>query len=198
MKRLCVLYDEKCGLCYELKNWVARQPAFLELSFVPAGSPEAGRMFPGLVNPGRPEELIAISDEGGVYRDTHAYIMCLYALQEYREWAMRLSTPALMPLARQAFRFISRNRSRLSDWLGMDGEARLATRLKKEMPPVCDLRKTESETHCPFCKTAIPKEQAVYCPECGAIHHRECWIGNDYHCSIFGCSPEDKRAGVSG
>jgi predicted DCC family thiol-disulfide oxidoreductase YuxK len=188
-KRLFVLYDDKCGLCLELKRWAAMQPAFLELVFLPAGSQEALRLFPGLATPGRPEELIVISDEGGVYRDVRAYIMCLYALMEYREWAMRLSSPTLMPLARQAFQLVSRNRGRLSAWLGTE-ETRLAAKLQQQPPPLCNIRQ---EGHCPFCKSPVQQTDSVFCPECSAIHHRECWIANNYRCSIFGCAPEIER-----
>ena len=48
-------------------------------------------------------ELVVVDDSGGVYRNGSAWIMCLYALREYREWSLRLATPALFPLARQAF-----------------------------------------------------------------------------------------------
>jgi hypothetical protein len=36
---------------------------------------------------------------------------------EYRDWASRLTHPLLMPLARQAFAALSRNRHFISNWL---------------------------------------------------------------------------------
>src|SRR4029079_2746171 len=128
---------------------------------------------PELATPGRPEELIVISDEGGIYRDTQAYIMCLYALIEYREWSMRLATPALMPLARKAFHLIAKNRLRISELLNLEGD-KLAQQLNSVPPPFCDYR-----IHCPYCKGSVQEKDAVHCPECSAIHHRECWIRND-------------------
>jgi predicted DCC family thiol-disulfide oxidoreductase YuxK len=193
MKRLTVLYDEKCGLCEDLKNWASRQPAYVELRFVPAGSQEAFRLYPQLVTPGgRPSEMIVVGDDGGVYRDAQAYIMCFYALENYREWALRLSTPTLMPLARQAFRFLSRNRRQISDWFGLEGETRLARKLKMEMPPLCEFNKPTSGIQCPYCRAKVRPGDGVFCPECGAIHHRDCWITNGYRCSIFGCTPEKR------
>jgi predicted DCC family thiol-disulfide oxidoreductase YuxK len=190
MKRLYILYDDRCGFCREVKFWAERQPAFLELIFLPAGSPRANKLFPELAPSGRPEELIVVSDEGGIYRDTQAYIMCLYALMEYREWSLRLATPALMPLARKAFHLISKNRLRISELLNMEGD-KLVERLNGEPPPFCDYR-----IHCPYCKASVQPKDAVHCPECSTIHHRECWIRNDYHCSIFGCA-EKHLQGVS-
>ena len=58
-----------------------------------------------------------VSDEGHIYRDSSAWIMCLYALEDYREWSLRLASPALRPFARQAFAFVSKHRSSISQWL---------------------------------------------------------------------------------
>jgi hypothetical protein len=43
--------------------------------------------------------------------------MCLYALEEYRDWALRLASPLLLPLARQAFETLSKNRQAISRWI---------------------------------------------------------------------------------
>jgi predicted DCC family thiol-disulfide oxidoreductase YuxK len=139
MRRLFVLYDERCGLCSWARRWLARQPAFLELSFLPAGSALAAARFPGLVRPGRPEELVVVSDDGGVYRDGSAWIMCLYALQEYREWSLRLAGPTLFPLARQAFALVSRQRGRVSRWLNLASEVEIAETLRHVPEPPCVL-----------------------------------------------------------
>ncbi len=197
MKRLYILYDRQCGICRELMAWMKIQPAYLELHLMPSDSPDAMKTFPEFAKPGKPEELIVISDEGAVYRDVQAYIMCLYALEEYREWAMRLASPALLPLARQACRFLSRNRAKLSDWLGMEKESRLAERLQAEWIPPCNRKeKVEGNRVCPFCHGPVNLRDAVYCPECSCIHHRECWVANNYHCSIFGCDPAGKFQGA--
>ena len=78
-----------------------------------------------------------ISDEGGVYRGADAWIMCLYALVEYREWALRLSAPALKPFARGAFALVSASRKQVSSWLHLAPEGELAEELRKADPPRC-------------------------------------------------------------
>lgn len=115
MKMLYVLFDESCGLCLRLKEWLEAQPALVELRLLPAGGDEASQVFPGLYSAG--QELVVISDEGDVYRGNQGWIMCLWALAEYRELAYRLSTPVLLPLARAAFSALSRHRRELSAWL---------------------------------------------------------------------------------
>jgi predicted DCC family thiol-disulfide oxidoreductase YuxK len=120
------------------RQWLARQPAFVELTFVPAGSEPAEQLFPGLSRPGVPEELVVVSDDGAVYRDSHAWIMCLYALQDYREWSFRLAQPALLPLARQAFALFSRNRGRISRWLQLASETETAETLHHVVAPPCE------------------------------------------------------------
>jgi predicted DCC family thiol-disulfide oxidoreductase YuxK len=138
MRRLYVLYDARCGLCSWARRWLMQQALFIELTFVPAGSERAGVLFPGLTQPGVPEELVVVSDDGAVYRDERAWIMCLYALQDYREWSLRLAQPALLPLARQAFALLSRNRGRISRWLQLASEAEIVETLHHVVAPRCE------------------------------------------------------------
>ena len=123
MNKLTVLYDAHCEFCRHCRRWLDRQPKFLDLVFIPAGSNAAQRRFPDLQNVKHVEELTVISDTGGVYRNAHAWIMCLYALREYREWSATLAHPAMLPLAKGAFHLLSRNRSWISRWLGPSDEA---------------------------------------------------------------------------
>jgi predicted DCC family thiol-disulfide oxidoreductase YuxK len=108
------------------------------LVFVAAGTARARRLFPTLSRPGTPEELVVVSDAGAVYRDADAWILCLYALRDYRSWALRLAQPALRPLARQAFHLFSQNRHRLSRLLNREGGEELAERLRAAGPAVCE------------------------------------------------------------
>jgi len=101
MKSLTVLYDARCGRCRRIRRWLAGQAGFVPILFVDAGSAEARRRFPSL-DPARTlAELTAVDDEGGVYRGAKAWILCLWALERFRGWAMRLATPSLWPRARE-------------------------------------------------------------------------------------------------
>ncbi len=137
MQRLTILYDARCGLCSWARRWARRQPAFVELIFLAADSPEARRRFPDLARPDEPEELVVVSDEGGVYRSDDAWIMCLYALEDFREWSLRLAVPSLRPLARQAFALVSRSRRSISHWLGLMPDAELVDTLSRIEAPAC-------------------------------------------------------------
>jgi len=138
MERLYVLYDARCGLCSWAKRWLMRQHTLIDLRFIPAGSTVAERLFPGLDRPGEPtEELVVVSDQGAVYRDGSAWIMCLFALEAYRDWANRLAHPLLRPLARQAFALLSRQRSRISRWLSLASEVEIAETLSQVSAPAC-------------------------------------------------------------
>ena len=134
MNKLTVLYDAKCGFCVKCRWWIAGQPKLLEVEMLPSGGPDALARYPELnVN----DELIAIDDEGGVYRGTAAWLMCLWALEDYREWAERLSTPALMPLARGAFAVLSAGRKKISKWFSLASEDELTEALRRAEPPRC-------------------------------------------------------------
>jgi hypothetical protein len=80
-------------------------------------SDEAQRRFPGIDALKPDEQLLVISDEGAVYRGANAWIMSLWALENYREHAQRLAHPALLPLAKLVCELLSRNRFFLSDAL---------------------------------------------------------------------------------
>jgi len=124
MEKLYVLYDPRCELCTRLKDWLLAQRSWVGLCLIPAGSTKAEKLFPELKQIASENDLVVISDEGQVYKNDRAWIMALYALEEYRDWARRLAHPLLLPLARQAFAAISRNRYALSRWFaGADPQA---------------------------------------------------------------------------
>lgn len=137
MRRMYVLYDPGCGLCSRVRRWMEGQPMFLDIEFIPATSAKAARWFPTLATPGAPEELIVVGDDGSVYRDDSAWIMCLYGLVEFRAWSYRLSRPAVMPFAREAFGLLSHHRRRISRWLGLLSDADLVEALRRETTPRC-------------------------------------------------------------
>ena len=112
MHTLTVLYDARCNLCSHLRAWLEAQPAYVELAFVPAGSPEARRRFPALDHAVTTSELTVISDDGAVYIEAKAFLMCLWALRDYRAWSLRLSSPDMLPLARRVVLWVAQNRFR--------------------------------------------------------------------------------------
>jgi predicted DCC family thiol-disulfide oxidoreductase YuxK len=114
MSKLTVLYDTRCRICLRRRNWLEAQSAFLELEFVSRTSPEVRRRFPSLAALDRTDELVVIDNEGGVYRGPSAFVICLYALRDYREVSLWLGQPALLPLARWAFQVLSERRGLLS------------------------------------------------------------------------------------
>ncbi|MFJ3500752.1 MULTISPECIES: thiol-disulfide oxidoreductase DCC family protein [unclassified Streptomyces] len=100
VKRLTVLYDADCPLCVHLRHWLLRQRQLVPLDLVPAGSQEARRRFPDLDHAATLREITVIGDRGQVYRETAAWIVCLWALAEHRPRAHWLATPAGQPFAR--------------------------------------------------------------------------------------------------
>jgi predicted DCC family thiol-disulfide oxidoreductase YuxK len=137
MQKLYVLYDPKCELCCRLKNWILVQRSWIGLAVLEAGSPKAKHLFPELDQIATKDDLAVISDEGAVYLNDRAWIMVLYAMVEYRDWAARLTHPLLMPLARQAFAALSKNRHALSRWLGSDDPESLADELRQVQLEPC-------------------------------------------------------------
>jgi hypothetical protein len=92
-----------------------KQAAFVLLVFIALQSGEVRKRFPGIDVLKPAEQLLVISDDGSVYRGACAWIMCLWALQDYREHAQRMANPVLLPFAQIVCELLSRNRFYLSD-----------------------------------------------------------------------------------
>lgn len=146
MEKLYVLYDPKCELCCRLKNWLLVQRSSIGLALMEAGSEKAQKLFPGLDRIATASDLIVVSDEGSVYLNERAWIMVLYALVEYRDWASRLAHPLLMPLARQAYAALSRNRYFLSRALNAAQPEEIAAELRNITLETCELPAGHSPT----------------------------------------------------
>jgi predicted DCC family thiol-disulfide oxidoreductase YuxK len=101
-RSLVVLYDPDCGLCRSARRWLESRDQLVPLFFVPAGSPQARRAFPGLDHDATLREITVVADTGDVYVGDAAWLTCLWALAGYRELAERLARPHLLPLARRA------------------------------------------------------------------------------------------------
>ena len=117
MQSLTVFCDGKCDLCHACRQWLSSQPKFLDLRFVAFQSEEATAILPALADYQPDRQLIVLSDDGRLYLGDGAWIMCFYALVDYREWAQRLATPALRSLAKRLCKAISKHRLALSAWV---------------------------------------------------------------------------------
>ncbi|HWQ32643.1 MAG TPA: DCC1-like thiol-disulfide oxidoreductase family protein [Blastocatellia bacterium] len=101
MRTLTVLFDANCNLCCRIRNWLQAQTKYVDLDFVAAGSAEAAARYPLLDHAATLKELTVVSDTGEYWRGAKAWLICLWALRDYRGWAIRFSSPELMPLARR-------------------------------------------------------------------------------------------------
>ncbi len=152
MKTLYVLFDSDCGFCIRCIRWLSKQPKFIPMKYFPRAAAIVNEKFPNIIDPQKLDEMIVIADDGAVYRGTSAYIICLYALRNYREWALRLTSPILKPLARIAFSKIAQNRLRISRWFNLSTDNCLATELRtSHIHTTCD------HSTCPTPTNLIPK-----------------------------------------
>ncbi|MFG2045853.1 thiol-disulfide oxidoreductase DCC family protein [Micromonospora sp. NPDC048935] len=110
-----VLFDAACPLCRAARRWLSTRAQLVPLEFVPAGSAEARRRFPGLDHDATLRDLTVIADTGEVYAGDGAWFACLWALADHRSTAERLARPHLLPLARQAVATASAIRERVRD-----------------------------------------------------------------------------------
>ncbi len=130
---ITILYDAACGLCTFAKDWMRRQVPLVGLQFVAAGSEEAQHAFPQL----SAGELAVVADTGEVWFGNRGWIVCLWALRDYRDLAFRLTSPALLLMAREAFTAVSGNRLALSSLLRLRSERDFEQQLRKVAAPRC-------------------------------------------------------------
>jgi predicted DCC family thiol-disulfide oxidoreductase YuxK len=115
VRHLTVLYDGACALCIRCADFLAESRTFVPLEILSCQSRSARERF-GAV-PWLGEELVCVSDEGDVWIGPAAFLVCMWALADYREWSYRLSGPALAPLAERFFVAISSQRARIASLL---------------------------------------------------------------------------------
>ncbi|HCN27937.1 MAG TPA: hypothetical protein DIT64_03965 [Verrucomicrobiales bacterium] len=141
MHTLTIFYDARCGLCSQVRHWLLAQPAHVRLEFLPYDSPEAARRLPGLRHLRADREIVVLADSGEVWQGAGAWIMCLWALREYRSWSARLAAPAMQAAARRVVEWISCHRVGLSRLLRMKSDADLlSAAAQAPEAPACAVR----------------------------------------------------------
>jgi predicted DCC family thiol-disulfide oxidoreductase YuxK len=117
IRRLTVLYDAQCGLCQRARGWLESRPAYVQLEFLPAGSPGARERYPRLDAAATLAVLHVVSDDGRVWSGARAWVMCLWALRETRSLSLRLSGPLSIAVAQSIVARLSEGRYTLSEVL---------------------------------------------------------------------------------
>lgn len=111
-KALKVLYDPECALCRRCCDWMQHQQSYVSLTFLPCTANAVRAEYSAL--PWLGDELIVIGDGGEVWIGPAAFLTCLWALVDYREWSFRLSGPTFSALAQRFFMVISAQRHKLA------------------------------------------------------------------------------------
>jgi hypothetical protein len=68
--------------------------------------------------PGYGRELVVVADTGAYWVGSDAFLVCLWALDDYRAHAMTLANPLLRPFAGVFFGLVSETRPLLSALFG--------------------------------------------------------------------------------
>lgn len=114
LRSVTVLYDAGCAVCRRAREWLAAQPQSVPLSFVPAASPQARTLFPGLDPAATLRDLTVVAADGRVWHAESAWVVALWCLTEHRALAERLAQPALLPTVRTAVAAIGAGRHTVS------------------------------------------------------------------------------------
>jgi len=132
---ITVVYDASCGLCTRAKEWITQQTPLVDVQFVAADSATSRKRFPQLAA----EELAVVADTGEVWFGDHAWIVCLWALRDFRDLAFRLTSPLLLLMAREAFTLVSKNRHAVSRLLSLESEREIEQQLRTVVALKCQI-----------------------------------------------------------
>lgn len=130
MNTLYILYDDTCPHSLRHREWLAKQGSIVCLRFLPHRAEEVSCRFPGIEVHLTPRDFTTVSDDGQLWTGPAAAVMCLFALEQYREFAERLAHPTLLPYARTALELLSRDVFEMKCLLRRSTHAELAEALR--------------------------------------------------------------------
>jgi predicted DCC family thiol-disulfide oxidoreductase YuxK len=134
ISRLTVLYDERCALCVRCRDWMLSQDALVPLDFLASHSIRAVQLY-GRVIPWLGDELVVVGDGGEVWVGPAAFLVCLWALADYREWSHRLAGDTFSKVAVKFFATLSKKRRWIAEWLEHPGCSDERCRIAHAAPP---------------------------------------------------------------
>lgn len=134
---LTIFHDPRCGLCAKSKTWLSAEPKRIHVEFLAYDSAEATARFPGLLTLGADRDVVVLADDGRWWQGTAAWLTCLWATHQYRDWSFRLASPLLQPLVRKAVHLLSENRLTLSRLMNLRTDEALASAMHSLPDPNC-------------------------------------------------------------
>lgn len=117
IKKITVLYDERCTFCVGVARRLRAEPAFVTLEVLPMRYAVKEGPYSTLAPLIESGKFVVIANEKEVYLDTKARLMVLWALKKYREYSHILASPLLFWAVDLAFECISANRHFLSAFI---------------------------------------------------------------------------------
>ena len=118
-EKLTVFFDAQCGMCVRAASWLEREPCYFPVELLPMQSREARDRYPEIAAELDNGTFVVLDDRGGVYLESSARLMLLYATRRYRPLSLKLSHPALRPLVDRFLNAVGQNRYRISRLLGL-------------------------------------------------------------------------------
>jgi predicted DCC family thiol-disulfide oxidoreductase YuxK len=193
LSSLTVFYDSNCGFCCSCRDWLTGQPQYLQLEFISFQSQRARALCPDLGDELFKQDLVVRDNLGGFYTGADAFVMVLYACQEYRQWSLTLSSSALKPLARLFFKKLSKNRrglSRLTQYFRPVRDDELDPMDCRSGRCAADddspLRELRCAQMCSYCRDCLDDTNTLICDQCQTTMHPACYTELGA-CPSLGC-----------
>ena len=111
---ITVFYDNQCVFCVRCMQWMKKQKSLIPVDFYPMHDQRTQHKYIHLKKHFARDQFVVEDSNGGVYVDTDARIMCLYALARYRDLSYKIAEPNARKMADKFFDIISKNRMIIS------------------------------------------------------------------------------------
>lgn len=116
--RAVVIYDGTCGLCQGSVGWVSRRARPDAFEFLPCQAPERHARYPAIAEATCMEAIQLVLPDGRVLGGADALPEILRRLRGWRWAAALFRLPGAGLVAPLAYRWIARNRYRISCAIG--------------------------------------------------------------------------------
>ncbi len=109
-----VYFDGECGMCRRLMHWYMAQPLEIEPHFIPYQKALVDVAFPELEGYDPQEQMVLRINRLEVLYGADAVLALIQLSKRYHRIGRLMSHPSMLAMARSGYRWVARNRHKIS------------------------------------------------------------------------------------
>lgn len=111
---LTVFYDARCRICRTSRQWIQEQELSQPIQWVDSSEPRNLDPWPRIPHEDARGQMMALTPDGRLLKGYDAVVYLLGRMPAYRVLQPFLGRPPLRDIGRNVYRWVARNRYRLS------------------------------------------------------------------------------------